>query len=87
MTFDTMRIFTEEELRKYDGSNDSIYIAYNGKVYDVSTSYHWRGGIHHARHHAGRNLTDALELAPHGIDLLQKFPIVGNLAECENPTA
>jgi predicted heme/steroid binding protein len=30
-------------------------------------------------HHAGCDLTEALELAPHGIGLLEKFPIVGEL--------
>ena len=76
-----MRIFTEEELRKYDGRNGVAYIAYRGKVYDVSTSYHWRQGNHHVTHRAGCDLTDALERAPHGVDLLQKFAIVGELAK------
>lgn len=76
-----MRIFTEEELKKYDGRDGLAYIAYRGKVYDVSASYHWRKGIHHATHRAGCDLTEALEQAPHGIDLLEKFPIVGRLAK------
>ena len=76
-----MRIFTEEELRKYDGSNGIAYVACYGKVYDVSDSYHWRAGAHHVVHHAGCNLTDALERAPHGVDLLHKFPIVGEFVK------
>ena len=79
MIHGTMRGFTKEEVRKYDGRNGVAYIAYNDKVYDVSGSYHWRKGIHHARHHTGCDFTDALEQAPHGIDLLEKFPIVGEL--------
>lgn len=75
-----MRIFTEEELRKYDGNDGVVYIAYRGKVYDVSGSYHWRTGMHHARHHAGCDLTPALEQAPHDVDLLQKFPVIGELS-------
>lgn len=74
-----MRIFTEKELKEYDGRNGIAYIAYRGKVYDVSTSYHWRKGTHHARHRAGYDLTKALEQAPHDPDLLDKFPIVGEL--------
>lgn len=74
-----MKIFTQEELREYDGSNGVAYIACNGKVFDVSGSYHWRKGVHHFRHLAGADLTDALEQAPHGIDLLEKFPIIGEL--------
>lgn len=76
-----MRTFTEEELKKYDGKNGLAYIAYRGKVYDVSESYHWRKGIHHAAHRAGCNLTAALEQAPHDPDLLDKFPIVGKLVK------
>ncbi len=78
-----MRVFTRAELREYDGSNGIAYVACNGKVYDVSSSYHWRKGAHHAMHSAGHDLTTALERAPHGLDLLQKFPIVGELAESE----
>ncbi len=74
-----MRVFTEEELREYDGSAGLAYIACDGKVYDVSGSYHWRRGVHHARHHAGCDLTGAMEMAPHGADLLEEFPIVGEL--------
>jgi predicted heme/steroid binding protein len=76
-----MRVFSEEELKKYDGRNSPAYIAYRGKVYDVSASYHWKSGIHHAAHRAGCDLTIALEQAPHNPDLLDKFPIVGKLAK------
>ena len=76
-----MRIFTEEELKQYDGKNGLAYIAYRGKVYDVSASYHWRKGIHHAAHRAGRDLTEALERAPHDPNLLEKLPIVGKLVK------
>lgn len=76
-----MRVFTEDKLKKYDGKNGIAYIAYRGKVYDVSASYHWRKGIHHAAHRAGCDLTGALEQAPHGPALLKKFPIVGKLVK------
>ena len=76
-----MRIFTKEELQKYDGSNGSVYIAYSGRVFDVSDSFHWRKGVHHVRHHAGCDLTEALKQAPHNPDLLDKFPVVGELVD------
>jgi len=79
MAHEAMKAFTREELRKYDGSNGIAYVACYGKVYDVSDSYHWRNGVHHVSHHAGADLTDALELAPHGFSLLEKFPIIGEL--------
>lgn len=73
------RVFAEEELWTYDGRNGVAYIAYRGKVYDVSASYHWRKGVHHVAHRAGCDLTEAFERAPHGLDLLERFPIVGEL--------
>jgi predicted heme/steroid binding protein len=76
-----MRVFTREELRKYDGSNGIAYVAYAGKVYDVSHSFQWKKGVHQVTHYAGRDLTDALKQAPHGADMLEKLPIVGELVE------
>ena len=78
-----MRVFTEEELRKYDGSGGIAYVAYRGKVYDVSQSFHWKRGVHHVMHHAGHDLTAALEQAPHNADMLEKFPVVGELHDKE----
>ena len=78
-----MRIFTEDELREYDGSNGIVYVAYSGKVYDVSSSYHWREAVHHIRHRAGRDLSNAMGQAPHSPDILQKFPVVGELARSD----
>jgi len=78
-----MRIFTKEELKKYDGSNGVAYVAYQGKVYDISQSFHWKRGVHQVTHHAGCDLTDALKKAPHGPAMLDKFPIVGELLDQE----
>ena len=75
-----MKEFTEEELAKYNGKNGNpVYVAYNGKVYDVSASFLWKGGTHQVFHRAGVDLTDALEQAPHGGDVLENFPVVGIL--------
>ncbi len=76
-----MRVFTGEELAKYDGTNGVAYVACDGKVYDVSGSFQWQGGEHQASHPAGRDLTREMELAPHGADLLERFPVVGTLAD------
>ena len=76
-----MRVFTREELKKYDGSQGTTYVAYKGKVYDVSKSYQWKKGVHQIRHYAGCELTRALKQAPHHPDLLFKFPVVGTLAD------
>jgi predicted heme/steroid binding protein len=78
-----MKIFTREELKRYDGSNGIAYVAYAGKVYDVSQSFHWKRGIHQVTHYAGYDLTEALGEAPHGSDLLDRFPIIGELIDSE----
>ncbi|MEM4701271.1 MAG: cytochrome b5 domain-containing protein [Candidatus Bathyarchaeia archaeon] len=75
-----MREFTEKELAQYDGKNGKpAYMAYKGKVYDVSSSFLWKDGKHQALHMAGMDLTDALKQAPHGEDVLKRFPVVGIL--------
>jgi len=76
-----MKVFTREELRKYDGSSGVAYIAFRGKVYDVSRSFHWKRGIHQVVHRAGSDLTEVLKEAPHGPDMLDKFPVVGELVD------
>lgn len=74
-----MRAFIEDELRKYNGSGGIAYVACSGKVYDVSQSFLWKKGTHQVTHHAGRDLTEALRQAPHGPEMLDKFPVVGRL--------
>ena len=73
-----MKEYSKEELARYDGKNGNpAYVAYKGKVYDVSASFLWKDGTHQVLHSAGVDLTDALEQAPHDGDVLEKFPIVG----------
>lgn len=75
-----MKEFTEEELAQYNGKNGNpVYVVYKGKVYDLSASFLWKDGTHQVLHRAGVDLTDALEQAPHGGDVLEKFPVVGAL--------
>ncbi len=75
-----MRKFTEKELQKYNGQNGMpAYIAYKGKVYDVSESFLWKGGKHQALHSAGEDLAEALKNAPHGEEFIKKYPVVGML--------
>ncbi|HHS97467.1 MAG TPA: cytochrome B5 [Chloroflexi bacterium] len=79
-----MRRFTLEDLARYDGKDGQpAYIAYGGRVYDVSESFLWQGGRHQVLHDAGTDLTAALDQAPHGEDLLERFPIVGLLIGSE----
>ena len=78
-----MRTFTRKELAGYDGSGGIAYIAYEGKVYDVSPSFLWQKGKHQVIHRAGADLTEALKSAPHGPELLARFPVVGRLANSD----
>ena len=75
-----MREFSREELARYNGRNGvPAYTAYKGRVYDVSASFLWRDGNHEVLHIAGVDLTEAMEQAPHGEDVLRRFPVVGTL--------
>jgi predicted heme/steroid binding protein len=76
-----MKTFSREELKKYDGSEGLAYIACGGKVYDVSSSFLWQKGKHQVAHFAGCDLTEALKEAPHGSNLLDRYPIVGELID------
>jgi len=78
----TPRKFTIDELKSFDGRDGRpCYTACDGIVYDVSESYFWRGGVHLVSHLAGEDLTAAMIEAPHGTDLLEKFPVMGTLAD------
>jgi predicted heme/steroid binding protein/uncharacterized membrane protein len=71
---------TAEELHSFDGKEGRpAFIAYKGKIYDVTKSKLWKDGAHARKHHAGRDLTDALKTAPHAEDKLLSMPEVGKL--------
>jgi predicted heme/steroid binding protein len=58
--------------------NATIWIAYQGRVYDVTASRLWRNGQHY-EHWAGQDLTEELADAPHGMAVFDKFECVGIL--------
>ena len=79
-----LRRFTEKELQRFSGEEGSpIYVAFKGKVYDVSNSRLWTNGAHQGRHSAGKDLTKSISNAPHKEEVLAKFPVVGELAKEE----
>lgn len=82
MSEGTERKFTLEELKQYDGREGRpAYIAFKGKVYDVTESFLWVDGDHQGQHAAGRDLTSEISLAPHGEETLERVKIVGVLAQ------
>lgn len=55
-----------------------IWIAFEGKIYDVSASRLWKNGKHY-EHWAGQDLTNELQDAPHTRQVFEKFEVVGLL--------
>jgi predicted heme/steroid binding protein len=68
--------FTLEELKQNNGKNGKpAYVAFKGKVYDVSDDFLWVEGDHQFEHSAGQDLTEAMQHAPHIEDVLERSPI------------
>jgi predicted heme/steroid binding protein len=57
---------------------EEIWVAFEGKIYDVSSSRLWKNGKHY-EHWAGQDLTAELKDAPHTRSVFLKFPIIGEL--------
>jgi predicted heme/steroid binding protein/uncharacterized membrane protein len=71
---------TSEELVQFSGKDRSpIYVAFQGKVYDVSNSRLWSKGLHMNRHPPGKDLSGEIVAAPHGPEVLERYPQVGVL--------
>jgi predicted heme/steroid binding protein/uncharacterized membrane protein len=77
-----VREFDADELKQFNGEDGKpIYVAYQGRVYDLSESKMWRNGMHMKRHKAGQDLTTDIQAAPHEPDLLERYPQVGTLKQ------
>lgn len=75
-----MKEFDLEELSMFNGKDGKpVYVAVNGKVFDLGESKLWKNGQHMKLHHAGRDLTAEIGVAPHDLDKLDRFPEVGIL--------
>jgi len=78
--------FDLKSLEEFSGQDGKpAYIAYQGKVFDVSGSGLWENGLHMANHRAGRDLTEAMAAAPHGPEVLESFPRVGAITKKYSP--
>ena len=77
--------FTLEEVRNCNGQDGKpTYIVHRGRVIDVSNSKLWKDGLHMRRHHAGIDLTTDIQAAPHGLEVLDRYPQVGVLKTPED---
>ncbi len=71
---------THQQLQENNGKDGKpAYLAYQGKVYDVSASSFWLEGDHMGMHEAGKDLTDELAQAPHGPENFRRVKYVGDL--------
>ena len=73
-----MKEFTSEELVTFNGKEGKpVYIAFEGKVYDVSKSSLWSSGLHMNRHPSGKDLGGEISAAPHGTEVFERYSQVG----------
>jgi predicted heme/steroid binding protein/uncharacterized membrane protein len=81
---DEFREFSPKELQEFNGTEDRpAYVAFKDRVIDVSASQHWHHGRHMGTHQAGHDLSEEIHAAPHGTEVLERFPQVGVLKEKE----
>jgi predicted heme/steroid binding protein/uncharacterized membrane protein len=75
-----MQEYDSETLSRFNGKDGQpAYIAHKGRIIDVSASKFWKTGLHMNRHAAGRDLTADIQAAPHGPEVLDRYPQAGTL--------
>jgi predicted heme/steroid binding protein/uncharacterized membrane protein len=84
-----MKEFDPETLATFNGEEPGrpVYLARDGKVYDVSASKLWQGGSHMRRHQAGCDLSVDFGAAPHGEEVFARVSQVGVLKKSSGKTA
>jgi predicted heme/steroid binding protein len=76
-----MKQFTKAELAEFNGTDGKpCYIAYKGKVYEVTDNANFSDGSHYS-HPTGEDLTAVLNEAPHGEEVFESLTVVGELIE------
>jgi predicted heme/steroid binding protein/uncharacterized membrane protein len=75
-----MKEFTAEELSSFNGKGGNpVYIAFEGRVYEVTKSRLWLKGLHMNRHPAGKDLSAEISAAPHGTEVFERYPQIGTI--------
>ncbi|RMG71763.1 MAG: cytochrome b5 [Bacteroidetes bacterium] len=78
---ESLPVYRRSQLAQRNGTDrEEIWFAYQGLIYEVTGSRHWRNGVHY-QHWSGQDLTDELADAPHGAYVFKRFRVVGRLAE------
>lgn len=76
-----LQIISRRKLSLHNGQEKPlVWIAYKGKVYDVTASRLWRNGKHY-EHWAGQDLTAELADAPHTSSVFERYECIGILEE------
>lgn len=76
---ETYQTYTKAQLALRNGQDrEEIWVAFQGTIYDVTTSRLWRNGKHY-EHWAGQDLTEELGDAPHTERVFERFRIIGKL--------
>jgi len=79
MIDENIPVYTRAQLALRNGQDrPQIWIAWQGLIYDVTSSRLWRDGKHY-EHWAGQDLTDELPDAPHNEKVFEKFSVIGRL--------
>lgn len=74
-----IEFYSKAQLALRNGDDkEEVWVAYQGRIYDVGKSKLWRDGKHY-EHWAGQDLTDELKDAPHTKLVFNKFKVVGQL--------
>jgi arsenite oxidase small subunit len=77
-----LRRLSLKELEGFDGKEGRpLYLAFKGRIYDLSNSRLWIQGMHMGMHTRDENLAETIKGAPHGEEMLERFPILGTLVE------
>ncbi len=71
--------FSKSQLSLRNGQDKpEIWVAYDGFIYDLTTSKLWKNGKHY-EHWAGQDLTEELSQAPHSEKVFEKFHPIARL--------
>lgn len=80
MSKDALPQYTKNQLALRNGQDKpEIWLAFQGKIYDVTESRLWKNGKHY-EHWAGQDLSSELADAPHTDSVFEKFNIIGLLS-------
>jgi predicted heme/steroid binding protein/uncharacterized membrane protein len=75
-----MKEIEMKDLSLNNGEGGSpVWVVCDGKVFDLSASSLWAGGSHMGSHTAGADLTEEIASAPHGKEMLERYPQIGFL--------